>query len=59
MKENLEFGLTLALIGATSTMIGLILLGFLSSLLNKIFSTQKNTPPDRVSSRAGNPSKKN
>lgn len=45
MKEKLEFGLTLALIGATSTTACLILLGFLASLLNKIFSASKNTKP--------------
>ena len=42
MKEKLEFGLMLALIGATTTMVSLIILGFLSSLLNKIFLSPKN-----------------
>ncbi|HLD36742.1 MAG TPA: hypothetical protein VJC37_08475 [Planctomycetota bacterium] len=45
MSEKLEFGLILAVIGCASTMGSLILLGFIFSLLNKIFPASKNTAP--------------
>jgi len=43
IMENLEFGLSLALVGMGGTLVGLYLLGLLSSLLLKIFPV-KNQP---------------
>ena len=41
--ENLEFGLSLALVGMGGTLVGLYILGLISSLLLKIFPV-KNQP---------------
>ena len=41
--ENLEFGLSLALVGMGGTLVGLYLLGIISSLLLKIFPVKSQT----------------
>jgi hypothetical protein len=43
---NLEFGLSLALVGMGGTLVGLYLLGIISSLLLKIFPV-KNQPVNK------------
>ncbi|MEW6026706.1 MAG: OadG-related small transporter subunit [Planctomycetota bacterium] len=41
--ENLEFGLSLALVGMGGTLVGLYLLGLISNLLLKIFPVKSRS----------------
>ncbi|HLD36571.1 MAG TPA: OadG-related small transporter subunit [Planctomycetota bacterium] len=44
MLENLEFGVSLSIIGMLGTMVSLYALGLLSNLLARIFPAGKNEP---------------
>jgi len=44
MEDNLTFGLTMTIVGATGTMLSLWLLSLMTSLLKKLFPVRPKKP---------------